>query len=411
MEIIRVLKANKIGPILLIAFTNHALDHMLSSILDADITPRIVRLGRRSNNDERVAQYSLGTLEMVQNQSRLDRTLASQRRELKEVQEEIQILMKKVLNLDINNTEEIIAYLSTSYREHFEYLSTNPPPWVSNIKSLMLDDGDGEGEWQTAGRGGKAYFLDRSTYAFWRDCSDLVFIDQVMNGLVEPWKSPTEAEVHTPQNAFSALEVEALHDNHSSDEEELSDTESVSEEMKVEESWKAVQLDQVSCVDPLIQVVSLPSPVENTEKESTIGPADIKDVDGFFDALGFECTPSVPHSDRPLDELLENVGDVWEMSASERRRIHIFWAEEARVQLGLTYMDEFKRLRNYHAHKLGECNEGKEEVRFFLSTMLFLKLMFIRFAEVCCMEWISSVVQRQVHSSSHQLRSCSWSSR
>jgi hypothetical protein len=84
VEIIRVLKANNIGPILLIAFTNHALDHILSSILDADITKRIVRLGRRAN-DERVAEYSMDKLEMVQNQSRLDRTLSSQRRGLKEV--------------------------------------------------------------------------------------------------------------------------------------------------------------------------------------------------------------------------------------------------------------------------------------------------------------------------------------
>lgn len=368
VEIIRVLKANGIGPILLIAFTNHALDHILSSILDADITKRIVRLGRRAN-DERVAQYSMETLEMVQSQSRLDRTFSSQRRELKEIQEEIEGLMKKVLKLDIDNdTDEIMKYLLTSYPEHFDYLS-NPPPWVSNVKKFILGDEDSAGEWQTAGRGGKVHVLDRSTYAFWRDCSDLAFIDQITNGLVEPWKSPAETEVHAPQNTFSALEVEVLRDNHSSDE-ELSDTESISEEVEVEESWKTVQLDQVSSIDPVIlpapSTMRPPSPVENTEHENSIGPADIKDVDGFFDALGFQYTPSVPHLDRPLEELLENVGDVWEMSGSERQRIHIFWVEQARIQLGQTYMDEFERLRNSHARKLRQCDEGKEEVSCFI---------------------------------------------
>ena len=413
MEIIRVLKANKIGPILLIAFTNHALDHMLSSILDADITKRIVRLGRRAN-DERVAQYSMETLEMVQSQSRLDRTFSSQRRELKEIQEEIQDLMKKVLNLDIDNdTDEIMKYLSTFYPEHFEYLS-NPPLWVSNVKRFMLDDEDSAGEWQKAGRGGKAQVLDRSTYAFWRDFSDLAFIDQITNGLVEPWKSPAETEAHGPQNAFSALEVEVPHDSPSSesDEEELSDTGSISEEVEVEESWKTVQIDQVSSVDPVTipapATIKPPSPVENTKYENAIGPADIKDIDGFFGALGFQYTPSVPHSDRPLEELLENVGDVWEMSGSERQRIHIFWVEKARVQLGQTYMGEFERLRNRHARKLRQCDEGKEEVSCFIYSVILKPDVYqVRRSLLHDMDIIGCTTTGFSFQLS-RLRSCSW---
>lgn len=365
VEIIRVLKANKIGPILLIAFTNHALDHILSSILDADITKRIVRLGRRAN-DERVAQYSMETLEMVQQQSRLDRTFSSQRRELKEIQEDIQFLMQKVLKLDIDkDTDEIMKYLSTNYPEHFEYLS-NPPEWVSNVKDYMLDDEGNAGEWQTAGRGGKVHVLDRSTYAFWRNCSDLAFIDQITNGLVEPWKSESsaETEVHAPRNAFSALEVEVPRDNDNSDE-ELSDTGRISEEVEVEESWKNVQIAQVSSVVSVIlpepSTIEPPLPVENTTHENIFRPADIKDIDGIFGALGFQYTPSVPYSNRPLEEL-EDVGDVWEMSGLERQRIHDFWVGQARVQLGETYMGEFERLRNCHEDKLRECDEGKEEV-------------------------------------------------
>ena len=374
VEIIRVLKANRIGPILLIAFTNHALDHMLLSILDADITKRIVRLGRRAN-DERVAQYSMETLEMVQVQSRLDKTFSSQRRELKEIQEKIHDLMTKVLKLDIeNDTDEIMKYLSSIYPEHFEYLSS-PPLWVSNVKRFVLDDEDSAGEWQTAGRGGKAHVLDQSTYAFWRNCFDLAFIHQITNGF-EPWKSesPAETEVHAPQNAYSVLEVEVPCDSDSSDEEELSDTGSLSEEVEVEESWKTVQLDQVSSIDPVIlpvpPTIEPPPLFENTKHDNTIGSADIKDIDGFFEALGFQYRPSVPYSDRPLEELLENVGDVWEMSGSERQRIHTFWVEQARVQLGETYMGEFERLRNRHASKLRQCNEGKEEVSCFIYSVI-----------------------------------------
>jgi hypothetical protein len=181
---------------------------------------------------------------------------------------------------------------------------------------------------------------------------------------MEPWKSPAETGTNAPQNAFSALEVEVPSDDHGSDE-ELSD-----EEMEVEESWKTAQLDQIPSIDPLIlnpPPTTNPAPTdENTNPENTIGSADIKDLDGFFDALGFECTPSVPHSDRSLEELQENVGNVWEMSASERRRIHNFWVEQTRYHLGQSYMDEFERLRQQHARKLQECNEGKEEVCWFI---------------------------------------------
>jgi len=148
------------------------------------------------------------------------------------------------------------------------------------------------------------------------------------------------------------------------------DTGSIFEEMEAEESWKAIQLDQVSSTDPLIQVIPLtlsttksPPPVENNKPETTIEPADIQNIDGFFNAqLGFPNTPSLPHSSRSLEELQENVADVWDMSASERRQIHNFWTEQARVHLGLSYMDDFQRLRDRHARKLQQCDENKAEV-------------------------------------------------
>lgn len=43
-------KDRKLGPVLLLALTNHALDHMLRSVLDGDVTKNIVRLGSRSTD-------------------------------------------------------------------------------------------------------------------------------------------------------------------------------------------------------------------------------------------------------------------------------------------------------------------------------------------------------------------------
>src|SRR5258705_53275 len=112
----------------MIAFTNHALDHMLCSVLDADITKKIVRLGRRAT-DERIAQYSIEALEIAQDRSRIDRNI-NIRRELKKVQEDITNLMGRVLKVDIeNDSDEIMRYISACYPEHHDYFST-PPDWL-----------------------------------------------------------------------------------------------------------------------------------------------------------------------------------------------------------------------------------------------------------------------------------------
>ncbi|KAJ7346800.1 hypothetical protein DFH08DRAFT_869366 [Mycena albidolilacea] len=52
VEILQVLLANHVRLILMIAFTNHALDHMLTSVLDAGITNKVVRLGSRSADEK-----------------------------------------------------------------------------------------------------------------------------------------------------------------------------------------------------------------------------------------------------------------------------------------------------------------------------------------------------------------------
>jgi hypothetical protein len=53
-------------PIVLLAFTNHALDHILRAVHDTGVTKDIVRLGSRSKDDV-VSEYSLEAIEMVRN--------------------------------------------------------------------------------------------------------------------------------------------------------------------------------------------------------------------------------------------------------------------------------------------------------------------------------------------------------
>ncbi|KAG2361405.1 hypothetical protein BDR07DRAFT_1472123 [Suillus spraguei] len=371
VELLRVLRANDVGPILMIAFTNHALDHMLGSVLDADITKKVVRLGSRSA-DERISQYSIETLERVNEESRLNRTFSSKRRELKGIQENIKNLMLKVLKDDLeSNSTEIMKYISVLHPEHSGYLAA-PPMWIQNIKSLFSndDDDDGAGEWKQQGRRGKTFVKDMSFYAFWRDGSDLEIIGALNDGSYAPWK-PTPLPNEPTTNKFNILKQDSLPE---SDDEYVTsdehDDESLSEDLPVEDAWMMVRVkspspETVSSKEvPAAPTKAPVSPIPSPEPDDAgLGQADFKDPEGFLEAIGCSQWPVVPTSSRSLDELLDDVDDVWTMSRTERHTLHNFWVENMRIELAETQKGEFERLRELHEGTLRECNEGKEEVR------------------------------------------------
>ena len=83
----------------MIAFTNHALDHLLGSVLDAGITKKVVRLGSRCN-DERVSPFSIEELERNSTRSRLAHHLRGAMQELKGVEAE----MKELIDIEKAHT-------------------------------------------------------------------------------------------------------------------------------------------------------------------------------------------------------------------------------------------------------------------------------------------------------------------
>lgn len=361
----------------MIAFTNHALDHMLSSVLDAKITNKIVRLGSRSA-DERISQFSIETLEMVGEESRLNRTFASKRKELKSTQEIIKKLMDNVLRHDLeSDSTEIMKYLSTLYPEHYEYLNF-PPTWIQKIRTLFGDDDDGAGEWQQQGRKGKAFVKDMSFYAFWRDGSDLSFVEALLNGSYAPWR-PATPHQETTSNRFGVLEQDASPE--SDDEyvtgEEDSDSQPDSEDIPVEDAWMKVEVKPPSPEPPNEEEAPvaprIPSPEPEPHNDAGLSQNDFNDLDGFLAKIGCSQLPIVPTSNRPLGDLLGDVGDVWSMSRLERHILHNYWVDQTRIELAESQRGEFQRLRELHERILRECNEGKEEVRCCFTLVIKLK--------------------------------------
>ncbi|KEP48218.1 NFX1-type zinc finger protein [Rhizoctonia solani 123E] len=197
LELIRVLVKNKIIPILLVAFTNHALDHMLTGILDAEISTKLVRLGSSFAMDERLTQYSLETIERTQGKSPLGRSAGNVYRQMKEMETQMQQLMASILSHKVptSHVEQRIAH---AYPHHYGVLFNHIPAWVDNLILKPADLNDG---WGMAGASSKQ-IKDHLIIDFWLNCRDLRFLETPGNKDAEK-QAPIEVPNLTDFNALS----------------------------------------------------------------------------------------------------------------------------------------------------------------------------------------------------------------
>jgi hypothetical protein len=159
----------------LIAYTNLALDHMLTSILDAKITPNIVRLGSRAS-DERIAQYSLNNLEQLVKHGERDRYRRRQFAILKGVEERTTRIMNQIQHPQLK-PEGALKYLDFHYPRHADSLR-EPPFWIAEVFRKATEDENTNGEWIEAPRGNKSTqdLQIKGRYGFWKSGRDIEFI-------------------------------------------------------------------------------------------------------------------------------------------------------------------------------------------------------------------------------------------
>ncbi|KAH9052543.1 hypothetical protein EDB87DRAFT_1570453 [Lactarius vividus] len=174
-EILRVLIASKIRPIVLIAYTNHALDHMLTSVLDAKITKRVVRLGSRTA-DARIEQYSLYKLEQLSGRKELDRPMRREYAAMKRVEEEMTRIMNRI-QLPGLTWEDAERFLDFHYPQHADSFK-GPPFWIAELLRHVVEDEKKNGEWTRVSKGKKAPQDAEisGVYGFWKYGRDIEFI-------------------------------------------------------------------------------------------------------------------------------------------------------------------------------------------------------------------------------------------
>lgn len=311
VELLRVLISNGIRPILLIAFTNHALDNIITHVLDKGLTKNVIRLGSRSN-DETVAQYTLETVMRTRPQTQADKSAGREYAKMMDTQEKMSALMAKVVS-HRPDEQDIRNYLQQSYPRQFSSLF-NPPSWIGQLYKESKD-------WQTASKKGPRR---RTKVDFWRIGEDISFI-----------KPPTaDASGSDLQGARGTQNAR-----------------------KKSRPGYGVLMDESDDDDA---VDDAPSEAQDWLTRMTV----------HFAQLNLNSIPQIPVTNRPLDQLLK-IHDVWSMSATERQKLHTHWINEVRELARDPQKAEFDQLKTRHSEARTTWSDIKDQVCTISTTIVY----------------------------------------
>lgn len=288
----------------MIAFTNHALDHLLGNVLDAGITKKVARLGSRSA-DERIAAYSLEAMERASGNRMHGRNIFQIRRDMRDIEDEFSEVVA-TLNGSTVDPEGLLMWLDLHHPGQSQEL-TNPPAWVNLHRSERQD-------WKTATNGRKGKQAKNTTgfnqteYGFWVNCLDLEFLDPpVFEG------EDVQGQGGTSHNRYAALDTDGDGDGDGPDESRNQETD---------------------------------------HREILLG---------WFAQHGLTDIPEPPTTDRSLD-ILKHDDDVWDMSRSERLKLSQYWESSARSFGFESDVEVFKDLKHKHAELQKQLDAYNTEV-------------------------------------------------
>ena len=288
----------------MIAFTNHALDHLLGNVLDAGITNKVARLGSRSA-DERVAAYSLDAMERAGGSRMHGRNIFQIRKEMRDIEKEFAEVVA-TLNGSAVDSEALLMWLDLHHPGQSQEL-TNPPQWVNVLREERHD-------WTTATskrRKGKqaknTTAFNQTEYGFWVNGLDLDWLEPP----VFPGEDDAQEQGGVPENRFGVLETEG-------------DEDAADEPLSPEAKYR-------------------------------------EDLIGWFASHEMADIPEPPTSDRSLNILIHDE-DVWDMSRSERLVLSQYWEASAREFGFESDVEVFKDLKRKHVELQQQLDAYNTEV-------------------------------------------------
>ncbi|KAG8914739.1 hypothetical protein FRC00_011180 [Tulasnella sp. 408] len=303
IEILRVLIANNIRPILLIAFTNHALDNIIVRVLEKKITDKIVRLGSRSA-DETVAELSLDKILMNVNKTRQDRAQGRAYGAMKRAEEAMKDFMGEIVG-EKSRPAQFDTYLSTHYPLHHEELN-GPPFW---IREALDNSQDHDFEHP------KKQAKPKTLIDFWREGGDLAFITYAGPGAAAPRGSSTPAG----RGGRRGRNRGAAQPNNSTD-----------------DAGTAPTMDRATW----------------TNARETF----------FEEICGSRAIPSCPTTNRNINQLLQDP-QMWSMSKAERDRLNAHLNQGMLEGSQQEQLEEFERLKERHREANVEWKEIQDKTK------------------------------------------------
>ena len=277
---------------------------MLNSILDAKITKKFVRLGSQST-DERIAQYSLISLEKTFTDASMNRQIGREYAIKKKLEEEMRRVMEDI-QIPEPSEDQIKDYLQMDWEEHLSMIY-NPPFWIVEYAVRLWESEGEEGEWTEVGKKGKgksqSHLMGRTYYGLWKRGLDIAYIQPPQPRIVEA-------------------------------------------ELSKKQKRKNVQPSAV-----------LVPPTQKEQEQYQ------KRMSEFFSSLGFgDLVPPVPNGNRPFVQLQESPA-VWAMSIEERQRLAEHWEEEMRRFAYNNHLGEYERLRELYEEACEKYEAVTDEVR------------------------------------------------
>ena len=368
-----MLVENEARPIVLIAFTNHALDHLLRSVLEAGITKKIVRLGSRCS-DEKIAPFSLEEQEKLADPSRLESLSRGEISSLRDVEKELKEILNEYVETEIPS-ERLEEHMDVRYPYHIDAIRT-PPTWIGTIYALQKSEFDAG--WRTNPKKNIADIEMQSMYTFWLRGGDINFL-QASRSSFRKAQTPTHAPNSNHFSVLSSIRDHPIESSMENDEDDGDDGDS--DELSspdFEDDWQNRSTSDESyesddTVSPVLSVKSISSeePTDTNHFESTsLALSDINDPIGFFASFEQPSIPQVPMTDREVKELLLCY-DVWDTSVVERGRLHAFWVNEAKETICEDQKDRFNFLKERHDTLREQLLERDTEVTIFFKVYMF----------------------------------------
>ncbi|KAF8332045.1 uncharacterized protein EI90DRAFT_3056359 [Cantharellus anzutake] len=354
VRLTNLLLDNGVKPVLLIAFTNHALDHLLKSILEARPSTKAIRLGSRSN-DSMIAELSLDAIERASDRSKLSPSLGRVYAELKGIEKTMEEVMKKAMRRD-PSSDDVLEFLESGDDTcHFSHSLTHPP---SGIDRLYHERSEEEGSWTRVGKKAPEVL---TRYDFWKQGADLDFVDGEFAAIKAAMHGGADYVEQDISPQFSDLQID---DDEIEDAE--SETTSVASEIGPEYLWMSQR--------PNVRHIPLATPSSSRQlPPQTDGGNDRLPVSSppdhytrlaslFVEFEFASLLDPAAQPDRNLNDLC-NVSDVWHTTRTEREKLAQHWEQRASERNYQIVKGEFEDLRGRHEAAQRRWSELKEESR------------------------------------------------